>query len=49
MDLGSQIPMSLLILEAFVEKWQGYNNNKNASAISSEPEQQILVAIANLL
>ena len=38
--------MSVLMPEAFVEKWQGF---LPAAASDSAPEEKILVAVANLL
>lgn len=43
-----QVPMSVLMPEAFIEKWQEFVQPDTAAS-QSDPENKILVAICNLL
>lgn len=44
-----QVPMSVMMPEAFVEKWQEFEDPSVSAATTEEKERKILVALCNLL
>ena len=44
-----QVPMSVMMPEAFVEKWQEFEDPSLSAATTDEKERKILVALCNLL
>ena len=44
-----QVPMSVMMPEAFVEKWQEFEEPALRAATAEEKERKILVALCNLL
>ena len=44
-----QVPMSVMMPEAFVEKWQEFEEPALTAATAEEKERKILVALCNLL
>ena len=44
-----QVPMSVMMSEAFIEKWQEFEEPGQGASMKEEKERKILVAVCNLL